>query len=127
LTVTTDASTPAITQPGTYTGRVTLATDTPYLASPVSVSMTVNPPKYWGKITGTVTSATDGTPLAGATVKINGQNASYTLTTDKNGQYALWLDTRNDPLQVVVDRTQTRTVKIASGTTTTANFVLAKK
>ena len=131
VTVTMDASVPAITQPGTYTGRITLGTDTPYLASPVSVSMTVNPPKTWGKITGTVTSATDGSPLAGATVKINGQDASYTVKTDKNGQYALWLDTRNNPLQVVVAQTgyqtQTRTVMIANGTTTTANFVLAKK
>ncbi|HTU75648.1 MAG TPA: carboxypeptidase regulatory-like domain-containing protein [Trebonia sp.] len=131
VTVRMDASVPAITQPGTYLARVTLGTDTPYLASPVSVSMTVNPPRHWGKITGTVTSATDGSPVAGATVQINGRHARYTLKTDQNGQYALWLDTRDNPLQVIVAQTgyqgQESTVKIAEDTTTTASFVLKKE
>src|SRR5258708_29133926 len=90
VTVRMDASVPAITQPGTYMARVTLGTDTPYLASPVSVSMTVNPPKHWGKITGTVTSATDASPVAGATGQINGRHARYTLKTGKTGPDSLW-------------------------------------
>ncbi|WP_239133936.1 carboxypeptidase regulatory-like domain-containing protein [Rugosimonospora africana] len=131
VTVTMRANVPAISQPGTYQARVILGTDTPYLASPVSVAMTVNPPKQWGKVTGTVTSATDGSPLAGATVRINGRDADYTVTTDKDGRYALWLDSRNNPLTVTVVQTgyqtQTHTVKIAKGTTTTSNFVLRKQ
>jgi hypothetical protein len=128
VTLTMNANVHAITQPGTYMARVTLNTGTPYLASPVSVSMTVNPPKHWGKITGTITSAADGSPVAGATVQINGRDARYTLKTGQNGQYALWLDTRDNPLQVIVTQTsyqeQERTVKIAKGTTTTASLVL---
>jgi len=91
------------------------------------VTLTVNPPKTWGKIAGTVTS-TAGTPIAGATVQINTWAVSYTLKTDKNGQYALWLDVRNNPLQVIVAKDgyqpQVRNVKITRGTTTTADFSL---
>jgi N-acetylneuraminic acid mutarotase len=130
VTVTVNAGVAAITQPGTYTAGVGLSTDTPYPTAPVAVSMTVNPPKTWGKITGTLTSATDGSVLAGATVQINSWATSYTLKTDKNGQYALWLDTRNNPLQVIVAKDgyqpQTDTVKIVKGTTTTASFTLKK-
>jgi hypothetical protein len=89
--VTLDASVPEITQPGTLTAALTLGTDTPYPVAPVDVTLTVKPPKTWGKIAGTVTSAS-GTPIAGATVQINTWATSYTLKTDKNGQYALWLD-----------------------------------
>jgi len=50
---------------------------------------------------------------------------------DQNGHYSLWLDTRNNPLQVIVAQTgyqgQERTMKIAKGTTTTASFVLKKE
>jgi N-acetylneuraminic acid mutarotase len=127
VTVTLDASVPEITQPGTLTASLALATDTPYQVAPVPVSLTVNPPKTWGKIAGTVTS-TSGTPIAGATVQIDTWAASYTLKTDKDGHYALWLDVRNNPLQVIVAKDgyqpQVRKVKIVKGTTTTADFSL---
>ncbi|GIH15502.1 carboxypeptidase regulatory-like domain-containing protein [Rugosimonospora africana] len=129
VTVTVDASVAAITQPGKYTGEVVVATDTPYLTAPIAVSMTVNPPKTWGKITGTVTSAVDGSPVAGATVAITTSAATYSLKTDKNGHYGLWLDAR-DGLQVIVAKDgylpQVTTVRIKKGTTTTANFALKK-
>ncbi len=93
----------------------------------MNVSLTVKPPKSWSKITGTVTS-TAGTVIAGATVQINSGAASYTLKTDKNGQYALWLDARSTAPQVIVAKDgyqpQVRNVKIGRGTTTTANFAL---
>jgi N-acetylneuraminic acid mutarotase len=127
VTVTLDANVAEITQPGTFTAKLALSTDTPYTVAPVDVTMTVKPPKTWGKITGTVTSAS-GAPIAGATVQINTWAASYTFKTDKNGQYALWLDVRNNPLQVIVAKDgfqpQVRTVKIAKGTTTTSDFAL---
>jgi N-acetylneuraminic acid mutarotase len=128
--VTVDASDPSITQPGAFTAAVTVGTDTPYPVSPVGVTMVVNPPKTWGEITGTVTSAVDGKPIAGATVQIDSWATSYTLKTDKNGQYQLWLDYRNNPLTVIVAKDgyqpQVRTVKITKGATTTASFVLLK-
>jgi N-acetylneuraminic acid mutarotase len=127
VTVTLDASVAEITQPGTFTAGLGLSTDTPYQVAPVDVTLTVKPPKTWGKITGTVTS-TSGAPVAGATVQINSWAASYTLKTDKNGQYALWLDVRNNPLQVIVAKDgfqpQVRTVKIVKGATTTSDFAL---
>ncbi|WP_345630807.1 carboxypeptidase regulatory-like domain-containing protein [Rugosimonospora acidiphila] len=130
VTVTVNAADASITQPGTYTANVAVSTDTPYSTAGVAVSMTVNPPKTWGKITGSVTSAADGSTLAGATVQIDSWATSYTLKTDKNGQYALWLDTRNNPLQVIVAKDgyqpQVGTVKITKGATTTASFALKK-
>jgi carboxypeptidase family protein len=126
--VSLNAAVPDITQPGTYTAKVTVGTDTPYPVAAIAVSMTVNPPKTWGKITGTVTGA--GTPLGGATVQINSWAGSYTLKTDASGNYALWLDVRNNPLQVIAAKDgyqpQVKTVKITKGTTTTLSFALLK-
>ena len=130
VTVTLNAASPEIVQPGTYTAAITVASDTPYGASSVPVSMTVNPPKTWGKISGTVTSTVDGKPVAGATVQIDTWTASYTLKTDKDGKYELWLDVRNNPLQVIAAKDgyapQVKTVKIVKGTNTTADFALKK-
>ncbi|WP_239133837.1 carboxypeptidase regulatory-like domain-containing protein [Rugosimonospora africana] len=127
VTVTLNAGVPDITQPGTFTAKLAFDSDTPYTLAPVDVTMTVNPPKTWGKIAGTVTSAT-GAPIAGATVQIDTWATSYTLKTDKNGQYALWLDVRNNPLQLIVAKDgfqpQVRTIKITKGVTTTADFSL---
>ncbi|WP_127353859.1 carboxypeptidase regulatory-like domain-containing protein [Actinacidiphila soli] len=120
-----------ITQPGTYTAQLTISAKTPYTVAPIPVTFTVNPPKTWGKITGTVTgagcTAAPG-PLTGATVQIDTSAASYSLKTDKNGQYMLWLDTRNNPLTLIAAKEgwapQTRSVKIAKLKTTTADFTL---
>lgn len=61
-------------------------------------------------------------------MQIDSWTASYTLKTDKNGQYVLWLDTRNNPLTLIAAKDgwapQTRSVKIAKLATTTANFAL---
>jgi hypothetical protein len=90
--------------------------------------MTVNPPKTWGKIAGTVNGPSGA--LAGATVQINTWATHYTLKTDAQGHYALWLDVRNNPLQLIVAKDgfqpQTTTVRITKGTTTTVNFTLLK-
>ncbi|MGC9666717.1 carboxypeptidase regulatory-like domain-containing protein [Planosporangium sp. 12N6] len=129
VTVTLDGS---VSQPGTYAARLAFVTDTPYPVAPVDVTMTVTPPKTWGKITGTVVGAAcDGgtVPLAGATVQIDTWAAHYTLRTDADGRYALWLDKRNNPLDVIVARDgwqpKYRQVKIAAGTTTTVDWTLS--
>ncbi|MEW1862582.1 carboxypeptidase regulatory-like domain-containing protein [Streptomyces sp. NPDC088194] len=129
FTVTLAASVPEITQPGTYTASLNLASDTPYRVAPVGVSFTVKPPATWGKITGVV-SASGGAPLAGATVQIDTWATHYTLKTATDGSYALWLDTRNNPLQLIVAKDgyqpTVATVKIKKGATTTTNFALLK-
>jgi hypothetical protein len=131
VTVTVNAGDPSVTQPGAYTARLAVSDDTPYRTSPLGVTMTVAPPKTWGKITGTVSgvSCSAGTaPIPGATVQINGGASSYTLKTDGKGQYALWLDFHNNPLTLIASKDgwvpQTTTVKIAKGATTTADFPL---
>jgi Carboxypeptidase regulatory-like domain len=134
ITVTLNANVAAITQPGTYTAQLAISAKTPYTVAPIPVTFVVNPPKTWGKITGTVTGAgCTGTPapLSGATVSVASSAASYTVTTDKNGQYVLWLDTRNNPLTVIAAKDgwtpQSVSSKVAPQKTTTANFTLNPK
>jgi N-acetylneuraminic acid mutarotase len=131
VTVTLDANNAAIAQPGTYTAQLTVGAKTPYAIAPVTVTMTVSPPNTWGKIAGTLTGAGctgAPVPLTGATVQIESWAASYTLKTDTNGQYGLWLDTRNNPLTMIVAKDgwapQTRVVKITKLTSTAADFRL---
>jgi hypothetical protein len=133
VTVSLDAGVDAITQPGTYGASITSQTDTPYMVKPIDVSLTVKPPATWGKVTGTVTgvdSKGNSTPIVGATVEIDSWATSYTLKTDKDGQYALWLDNRNNPLQMIVAKDgykpQVKTVKVVKGKTVTTNFALQK-
>ncbi|MEV7236415.1 carboxypeptidase regulatory-like domain-containing protein [Streptomyces sp. NPDC051020] len=132
VTVSFNANLAEITQPGTFTAQLLISAKTPYGSAPVPVTFTVNPPKTWGKITGTVT-AVDCTgtpkPLAGATVQISSKKAgSYTLTTDRNGQYVLWLDVRNNPVKVTASKdgwgSQATSVEIEPRKATTADFSL---
>ncbi|MDX3238519.1 carboxypeptidase regulatory-like domain-containing protein [Streptomyces sp. ME03-5709C] len=128
VTVTLDAA--EVSQPGTYSARINLSSDTPYPAQDVPVSLTVAPPSAWGKVTGTVTSAATGKPLAGATVEIDSWVAETTLTTDEDGRYELWLDKRNNPLSVIVFKDgykpATATVKVVKGAVVVTDFALKK-
>ncbi|MFF7677645.1 carboxypeptidase regulatory-like domain-containing protein [Actinacidiphila glaucinigra] len=134
VSVTLDAKAASVTQPGDLTASLSVGTDTPYSTAPIPVSLHVNPPKTWGKITGVVlgNKATGGSaPLAGATVQIDSWAASYTLTTSADGTYALWLDVRNNPLTVIVAKDgyqpTVTTVKLTKGATVTADFTLKRK
>ncbi|WP_107459384.1 carboxypeptidase regulatory-like domain-containing protein [Streptomyces colonosanans] len=133
ITVSLDASVPEITQPGDYSAGLTVLTDTPYAGSPIDVTMHINPPATWGKYAGTVL-GDDGkggtVPLAGATVQIGSSAASYTLRTAKDGTFALWLDTRKNPLTVMVFKDGYQaintSVRLKRGETTIGNFTLKK-
>ncbi|MFJ4844670.1 carboxypeptidase regulatory-like domain-containing protein [Streptomyces sp. NPDC088733] len=134
VTVALDASVPGITQPGDFAAQLALDNDTPYGMRKVAVSLHVDPPKTWGKITGTVRGVqSDGTtrPLAGATVEIDSWAASYSLRTAADGTYSLWLDSRNNPLGVIVAKDGYRpvatTVKVKKGATVTGDFTLKKQ
>ncbi|MFH8473969.1 carboxypeptidase regulatory-like domain-containing protein [Streptomyces sp. NPDC018000] len=132
VTVSFNADIAEITQPGTFTAQLVISAKTPYGIAPVPVALTVKPPKTWGKITGTVTGADcAGTPkpLAGATVRITSKKAgSYTLTTDRSGHYALWLDVRNNPATVTASKdswaSQSTSVEIVPRKAVTADFSL---
>lgn len=132
VTVTMDSS--VVPQPGAYTAKLAVSSDSPYSYAPIGVTMNVNPPNAWGKITGTVTDAATGSPLGGVTVQIDTFGGTgvvqYTLKTDASGHYQLWLDARYNPLQVIVAKDGyvpvVKTVKISKGGSTTADFALKK-
>ncbi|MER5755349.1 carboxypeptidase regulatory-like domain-containing protein [Streptomyces sp. NPDC002088] len=131
--VSLDATVAEITQPGAYTAKLSVRTDTPYRVPAIPVTMHVNPPKHWGKYAGTVLGA-DGAggtaPLAGATVRLDAKTSSHTLTTAEDGTFALWLDARDAPLTVTVTKDgyqpATAKVKIEKGETTIGDFTLKK-
>jgi N-acetylneuraminic acid mutarotase len=137
VAVTMDSST--VSQPGTYTAQLGVETNSPYQFSPISLTMQANPPSTWSKVMGTVTDASTGDPLAGATVQICTMYdkstgtcgaVSYTLTTDSSGNYQLWLNRGYNPLQIiaVMDKYQpaSKIAKLISGVPTTVNFALNK-
>jgi N-acetylneuraminic acid mutarotase len=132
VTVRLDSSADGVDQPGDYLAGLALSEDTPYPFAAVPVTMTVSPPKSWGKLAGTVTGkACDGSTalLGAATVSVTGKQQSFTLKTDTAGRYQLWLDARNSPLSLVVGKNGwtpagTSGVKLAKGKTTTADFAL---
>ncbi len=120
-----------VDQPGTYTASVVITEDTPYTVAPVSVTMTAQPPKTWGKLLGTVTGTSCqgvGAPLPGAVVQVDSWAMSWTFATDDQGRYAYWLDKRNNPLTLIVAKDgwkpQTRQTKINTSTPTVENFAL---
>ncbi|MFE7323736.1 S8 family serine peptidase [Streptomyces sp. NPDC057565] len=131
VNVSFNANVAEITQPGTFTALLTVKAKTPYEIASVPVALTVNPPKTWGKITGTVTGVGctgKAAPLIGATVQITSKTANYTLKTDQQGQYVLWLDVNDSPLTVTASKdgweSQTQSAKIKAGKATTADFSL---
>ncbi len=135
VTITLDSST--LAQPGGYAAKLSVGTDSPYVYAPVDVAMQVLPPAAWGKITGAVTDAGSGDPIAGATVRIcTMYNAAtgdcgpvtYTLKTDTAGRYQLWLNKGYSPLQVIAAKDlyvqQIKIAKVTKGATTTLDFAL---
>ncbi|MEV4265685.1 S8 family serine peptidase [Kribbella sp. NPDC049584] len=120
-----------VDQPGTYSGAVTIGENTPYTVPAVGVTMNVTPPTTWSKLQGTVTGVSSSgatAALPGAIVEVDSWAQSYTFITDKNGQYAYWLDRRNNPLTLIAAKDgykpQTRTTKLVAGTPVTENFAL---
>jgi N-acetylneuraminic acid mutarotase len=139
VTVTVGMDSSQVDQPGTYDAKLAVGTDSPYSITPVGVEMTVTPPSSWGKIRGTVTSAATGAPIPGATVDIctmydgatgNCGPVEFTLKTDANGYYQLWLARGYNPLQVIAAKDgfvpKTKVVRITAGGTVTVDLALKK-
>jgi len=130
----------AVDQPGEYGTTLLVRNDTPYGDLHVPVTLTVTPPTTWGKVTGTVVGLgvcdADPAPLAGAPVQVESAatGQKWTLATDENGVYALWLDRAQSPLTVTVSVIGTASVPdyfgatggvvIVQGQTTTVDFDL---
>ncbi|SEE83792.1 S8 family serine peptidase [Jiangella alba] len=104
-----------VAQPGTYSGGVWIREDTPYAVAPVDVVLTVDVPRRWGALVGTVTApacgdtaAVDGDPAAdgdtapvpvpGAGVLVDGRSTDVTVRTDRDGRFLRWIDRAEMPL-----------------------------
>ncbi|HEY2579534.1 MAG TPA: carboxypeptidase regulatory-like domain-containing protein [Streptosporangiaceae bacterium] len=129
--VTMNAASKSVSQPGVYTAGLAIVQNTPYQVPQVGVTMTAKPPVTWGEIAGKVTGLAchgPAAPLAGATLQINTWAASFTLKTGSDGSYALWLDVRNNPLQLIAAmdgwQPQTATATITALKKATVNFAL---
>ncbi|MBG7702404.1 carboxypeptidase regulatory-like domain-containing protein [Streptomyces sp. MC1] len=126
IRVTADGS--AVTTPGTYSGVLSLTTDSPYVNAPVPVKFTVTAPASWAEVTGAVTDAATGTPLAGATVTVHGPGGTTTvLHTDRHGTYDVWR--RPGPLTLTAEAAghRARTVRLTPkrGSRTTVGLALS--
>ncbi|MEU8638942.1 carboxypeptidase regulatory-like domain-containing protein [Amycolatopsis sp. NPDC048633] len=126
-----------VTQPGKYTATIAIDTDSPYAVAALPVSLQAAPPKAWGELSGDVTDAASGAPIANATVQVctmvhNGVcgEVSYTLKTDAHGHYRLWLDKGYNPLVVTVAangfQPQFRQTKVKAGAATVTDVALPK-
>ncbi len=124
-----DAS--VVSQPGSYAAQLLVREDTPYPTGTVDLTMTVDPPRRWGLLRGTVSGTScDGTvrPLPGATVWLDGRLDDFTLPTDSTGAYAQWLDARNAPATLVAGLDgwipEVRTVDLRAGRPTVVDVTL---
>ncbi|MEV0213817.1 S8 family serine peptidase [Micromonospora sp. NPDC050695] len=131
VTVTLSATAAAgVLQPGTYSGELAIASDTPYPVPTVAVTMTVSPPANWGRVQGTITGVTCGGATVGvpATVRVNprGRATGHTLTADARGRYAWWLPKGRYDVVVARDSwaPQVRRTRIPAGLVTTVDVTL---
>jgi N-acetylneuraminic acid mutarotase len=131
--VTVTLSATALGQPGTYSAELDVRNDTPYATGRVGVTFSVTPPTTWGKLSGVVSSVACGggsAPVPGATVVVDGKISDYTLRTDADGRYTLWLDKANGKLSVTAAASgwfpATASAKVQPGATTVANLTLTR-
>lgn len=132
VTITLSATTAAtVTQPGTFTAQLGVSSNTPYKVDPINITMTVTPPKGWGKITGTVTGTDcngNTAPLRGVQIQASGKGYSFSLKTDANGKYAFWAPAASNSYTLIASKdgwiAQTVKTNIKAGKTITVNFNL---
>ncbi|WP_275002234.1 carboxypeptidase regulatory-like domain-containing protein [Promicromonospora iranensis] len=126
----TAAMSGVVAQPGTFTGKLVADAETPYDAPSVAVSMKVNPPKSWGKLTGTVSGfAPDGVvSLGDSVVQVNGLYSAVTLVTGSDGTYEYWFDKSEKTAQIIATANgyvpEVGSAKVTAGTTVVTDFEL---
>jgi subtilisin family serine protease len=126
----TAAMSGVVPQPGTFTGKLVADAETPYDAPSVAVSMKINPPRSWGKLTGTVSGfAPDGVvSLGDAVVQVNGLYSAVTLVTGSDGRYEYWFDKSEKTAQIIATANgyvpKVGTAKVTAGTTVVTDFEL---
>ncbi len=112
--------------PGEYRGSVIFVTNAPKPSQvAVDVTLTVTLPASWGGISGTVTDAHSGDPLAGASVILhtqwNGSPLDATATAAGDGTYGLIGPSGTWPLEIAPNGYAglTRNEAVTAGTTRT--------
>ncbi|GAB2465244.1 hypothetical protein GCM10027063_03210 [Promicromonospora xylanilytica] len=126
----TAAMSGVVAQPGTFTGSLVAGAETPYDAPAVDVTMTVNPPRSWGKLAGTVSGFTpDGVvSLGDAVVQVNGAYSAVTLITGSDGTYEYWFDRSEKTAQIIATANgyvpEVGSAKVAPRTTVVTDFEL---
>ncbi len=119
-----------VAQPGTFTGSLLASAATPYETPSVAVSMKVNPPASWGKLSGTVGGFTpDGVvSLGDSVVQINGMYSAVTLVTGSDGVYEYWFDKSEKTAQIIATASgyvpKVGSAKVTAGTTVVTDFEL---
>ncbi|MFD7021497.1 S8 family serine peptidase [Promicromonospora sukumoe] len=119
-----------VAQPGTFTGSLLAKAETPYETPSVDVSLTVNPPKSWGKLSGTVGGFTpDGVvSLGDSVVQINAKYSAVTLVTGSDGVYEYWFDKSEKTAQIIATSSgyvpQVGSAKVTAGTNVVTDFEL---
>ena len=129
ITITLDAS--QVDQPGAYQASLRVSSNDPYTPTvnvPVTMTVAANPDM--GKIIGTVTSDRPGGPLAYALVEVISDTTSVISdTTDTSGSYGPWWLT-DGAYTVTVSAngyfTDTRSVSVSAGVTTTHDVTLTR-
>ncbi|MFD6177470.1 MULTISPECIES: S8 family serine peptidase [unclassified Isoptericola] len=108
-------------QPGEYTAQLRLVEDTPTDVAPIDVTLTVTPPRSWGKVLGTVSGVSctgAAAPAAGAAVSVAGSASTWSFTVPADGSYARWVDRGENPLTVTAHLDgfvpESRTVRVGS-------------
>jgi N-acetylneuraminic acid mutarotase len=131
--VTVALSATALSQPGTYAAELDVRNDTPYATGRVGVTFSVTAPATWGKLTGVVSGVACGggsAPVPGVTVVVDGKVSDYTLRTDADGRYTLWLDRANGKLSITAAASgwfpATVSAKVQPAATTVANLTLTR-
>jgi hypothetical protein len=105
IVVTFDAS--VVTEPGDYFATLRVVSNDPMMGSyNIPVTMTVEPSDTAGRIEGVVQSLgycdTDPSLIEGAEVIISSGANSWTVYTNANGEYGLWLDESYSPVDISV-------------------------
>jgi len=136
VNVTFNAGASDVTQPGTYMASLLAVSTDPVRPNlSVPVTMTVSAPANWGKLTGVVNGLAacdvNPTPMPNAVVYVeSGSGMTWTLKTDANGVYKVWMPAASSPLTVTASNEagyEAKTasgISVAAGVTTTYGFNL---
>ncbi|HEY9475734.1 MAG TPA: carboxypeptidase regulatory-like domain-containing protein [Mycobacteriales bacterium] len=107
VNATLDAGVATVTQPVDYTGKLAVATNSPYQVTPVDVTMSVGAPGTWSLVIGNVLGidcSGNFVSLPGATIDAVLNSSTFTMRTDVAASYGLWLADPNGTLTVTASK-----------------------